>query len=86
MSPDEALDAAISKLGSMQAVAQKLGVTKGAVSQWKLEGRRVPAEHCPLIERITAGRVRCEDLRPDVDWAFIRTGSRRRRPPTVPPP
>lgn len=24
------------------------------------------------IERESAGAVRCEDLRPDVDWAFLR--------------
>jgi DNA-binding transcriptional regulator YdaS (Cro superfamily) len=59
----------------MQALAEKLGVTKGAVGQWKLPGRRVPAEHCPAIERLTEGAVRCEDLRPDVDWAIVRSGA-----------
>lgn len=83
MTPDDALEKAVSQLGSMQALADKLGVTKGAVSQWKLDGRRVPAEHCPQIERLTAGEVRCEELRPDVDWAFIRE-RRPRRQPIVP--
>lgn len=32
----------------------------------------VPAERCPAIERATNGQVRCEDLRPDVDWAVLR--------------
>jgi DNA-binding transcriptional regulator YdaS (Cro superfamily) len=63
----------------MQALGEKLGVTKGAVGQWKLPGRRVPAEHCPAIERLTEGAVRCEDLRPDVDWAIVRSGA----PPKV---
>lgn len=27
---------------------------------------------CINIERETAGAVRCETLRPDVDWAYIR--------------
>ena len=31
----------------------------------------MPAEHCPRIERITGGSVRCEDLRPDVEWLRI---------------
>lgn len=31
------------------------------------------------IERETKGKVRCEDLRPDVDWAFLRGTSRQRR-------
>jgi DNA-binding transcriptional regulator YdaS (Cro superfamily) len=74
MTTDEALEKAVAAVGSMQSLAEALGVTKGAVSQWKLSGRRVPAEHCPSIERLTAGAVHCEELRPDVDWAFIRAG------------
>lgn len=72
MTAEEALDQASEIVGSMQALGEKLGVTKGAVGQWKLPGRRVPAEHCPAIERLTDGVVRCEDLRPDVDWAIVR--------------
>lgn len=58
--------------GSQSALAHALGVSKGAVSQWKEEGRQVPAEHCPAIERLTGGRVRCEQLRPDIDWLVLR--------------
>lgn len=29
-----------------------------------------PAEYCPSIERATG--VRCEELRPDVDWSVLR--------------
>jgi DNA-binding transcriptional regulator YdaS (Cro superfamily) len=67
------LDRAIQIAGSMQALAAVLGVTKGAVFQWKMPGRKVPAEHCPAIERMTGGQVKCEQLRPDVDWAYLRT-------------
>lgn len=66
------LNTVIAIVGSMQALAKHLGVTKGAVGQWKLPGRRVPAEHCPAIEKLVEGKVRCEDLRPDVDWAYLR--------------
>jgi DNA-binding transcriptional regulator YdaS (Cro superfamily) len=66
------LDRAAEILGSQTALAALLGVSKGAVSQWKDEGRRVPAEYCPLIERATGGRVRCEELRPDVAWDVLR--------------
>jgi DNA-binding transcriptional regulator YdaS (Cro superfamily) len=72
MSPEEALHKAIEQVGSMRALAEKLGVTKGAVGQWKLEGRQVPAEHCPDIERLVNRLVTCEQLRPDVDWGFLR--------------
>lgn len=73
MTIETALDRALAQIGTMQALALHLGVTKGAVFQWKLEGRRIPAEHCPVIERLTKGSVRCEELRPDVDWAYLRT-------------
>lgn len=69
---ETALDRAAKKLGSQKALAALLNVTKSAVSQWRDEGRRVPAEHCPLIERATNGEVRCEDLRPDVAWDVLR--------------
>lgn len=59
-------------VGSQRALASALGVTKAAVWQWKGGGRQVPAEHCPDIERLTAGGVRCEDLRPDIDWGYLR--------------
>lgn len=57
---------------TLVGLAERLGVTKGAVGQWKEEGRVVPAEHCPVIERLTEGKVRCEDLNPKVDWAYLR--------------
>lgn len=40
------------------------------VGNWRHRG--VPAEYCPAIERATRGTVRCEDLRPDIDWAVLR--------------
>lgn len=67
-----ALDKAAEIIGSQTALAALLAVSKGAVSQWKEPGRRVPAEHCPLIERATAGAVRCEELRPDMAWDVLR--------------
>lgn len=85
MTPENALAQAIDIVGSMQALANELNVTKGAVGQWKLPGRQIPAEHCPAIERITKGVVRCESLRPDVDWQVVRNSqSRRRREQTKP--
>ena len=66
------IDKAAEILGSQQAIAVLCGVSKGAVSQWKEDERRVPAEYCPLIERATKGAVRCEELRPDVAWDVLR--------------
>jgi DNA-binding transcriptional regulator YdaS (Cro superfamily) len=67
----EALTIAIKLLGSQSAIAAALGVAPQVVNNW-LRRRRVPADHCPAIERVTGGSVRCEDLRPDVDWAYLR--------------
>ncbi len=53
-------------------LAERLGFSPVLLSQWGTGKRQVPAEHCPTIERATGGAVRCEDLRPDVDWAVLR--------------
>lgn len=68
----DAIAKAIQKVGSMRILGERLGVTKGAVSRWKNLGVPVPAEHCPVIEKLTGGEVICEQLNPNVDWAFIR--------------
>ena len=56
---------------SQTALADFLGVTQSAVSQW-IDRGIVPAEHCPRIEKHFAGDVRCEDLNDKVDWAYLR--------------
>ena len=71
------VDRAVEIVGTQVLLAAALGVSKSAVGQWKEEGRRVPAEHCPVIERLTAGAVRCEELRPDIEWSVLRTADLR---------
>lgn len=66
------IDTAIALAGGQAALAHKICVAPAFVYQWRKSLRRVPAEHCPAIERATSGAVRCEDLRPDVDWAYLR--------------
>lgn len=61
---------AIERAGSASKVASALGVSPQAVIFWRDGMRRIPADKCPSIERHFG--VRCEALRPDVDWAFIR--------------
>ena len=67
------LNDALAIVGGPSRLARVLGVTVQAVCFWRDGSRRLPAEHCPSIERATGGIVRCEDLRPDVDWAYLRT-------------
>jgi DNA-binding transcriptional regulator YdaS (Cro superfamily) len=68
----QALMSACDFVGGQAALARALGVKPPTVNQWTKAERPVPAERCPAIERATSGRVRCEDLRPDVDWAYLR--------------
>lgn len=63
---------AISFLGGPVRAAEKLGISRyQTVQQWVLNGS-VPPKYCPEIEKATHGEVRCEDIRPDVDWGFLR--------------
>lgn len=59
-------------------LARQLEVTPAMIWQWANDHRRVSAEQAIAIERATDGAVTCEELRPDVDWAYLR-GSRKRR-------
>jgi len=67
-----AIQKAIEICGGPAKVAALLHVTTQAVCFWRDGKRGLPAEHCPVIERATDGQVSCEDLRPDVDWAYLR--------------
>lgn len=67
----EPLKRAISTVGSQAELARQIGVVQQVVNNWLRRGS-VPAEYCPKIERVTAGAVRCEELQPGVDWAYLR--------------
>jgi len=59
-------------VGSQVALSKELHVSKALVSLWVNGASRVAAQHCPLIERLTDGQVRCEELRPDIQWGLLR--------------
>ena len=69
MEANLAIKKAVLCLGSAAELARRLGITKAAVRQWRSD---VPAEHCPAIERVTGGAVRCEELNRKTDWAYLR--------------
>ena len=63
--PDEALKAAVAIGGGQKRVAEALGISQAAVSQWMLRGR-LPVERVLQLERLTGGKVPRGLLRPDI--------------------
>ncbi len=68
------LDRAIKALCGPIGLAKAIGLRNyQSVQGWKQ--KKVPAGHCPAIERATRAvgqPVLCEELRPDVDWVVLR--------------
>lgn len=64
--------------GSAILLSRLLGVSPVVVSQWQNKHRQVPAARCPAIEKATGGLVTCEELRPDVDWGYLRGTAKQR--------
>lgn len=58
--------------GNAMRLSRDLEVDQSLISLWANGARQIPAERCPEIEKITEGAVTCEELRPDVDWAYLR--------------
>ena len=77
--PVDALAEAVAQIGSQSAFADRLSrlttepVSQARVWNWLNRDKKAPAEVCPLIERLT--NIPCERLRPDVDWAYLRSSS-----------
>jgi DNA-binding transcriptional regulator YdaS (Cro superfamily) len=64
-------------LNSLQPDARDLfaancGTSVGYLRKACSIGQKIGADLCIEIERESAGQVRVEDLRPDVDWAYLR--------------
>ncbi len=79
------LNEAIVIMGGRPAFASALGVSPQTVWNWLNRDQTVPAQHCPTIERLTGGKVVCEDFWPDSDWASIRASSTGRSSTSAPP-
>lgn len=73
-----AISRACEVAGSQARLAARLGVSASAVFQVKAGARPCPPRWAPLIEQITLGRVRAEELCPEVPWEIIRHSPRRR--------
>lgn len=64
------IDKIVRIVGSQADLARALNTSKQNVNRWK--DKRVPIKYCPDIERLTLGMVKCEEMRPEVNWSFLR--------------
>jgi DNA-binding transcriptional regulator YdaS (Cro superfamily) len=55
-----------------QAFAKRCGTSVGYLRKAASVGQKLGESLCINIERETAGAIRVESIRPDVDWQFIR--------------
>ena len=62
------------------AFAVRCGTTIGYLRKACSKGQRIGESICINIERESSRLVPCERLRPDVDWAYLRS-----TPPTTEP-
>ncbi|ENW81333.1 hypothetical protein F909_02624 [Acinetobacter sp. ANC 3929] len=69
--PKEALIKAIKIAGSKSALARGIEITPWALSKWNFE--KIPEDRCLPIEKFTNGRVKAEELRPDINWLYVRS-------------
>ena len=65
------------------AFAKRCGTTVGYLRKAVSVGQRLRAEVCINIERESGGRVRCEALRPEVDWEYLRSGALSHQAPVA---
>lgn len=52
--------------------AKRCGTTIGYLRKWLCVGTHIGPSTAIAIERESGGLVRCEELAPNVDWAYIR--------------
>lgn len=55
-----------------EAFAVRCGTTIGYLRKAMSKRQELGTEIVIAIERESGGQVRCEDMRPNVDWAYIR--------------
>ena len=60
---------------SVDDFAKRCETSAGQLRQVAGGYRRAGEALAINIERESGGKVRCEDLRPDVDWAYLRSTS-----------
>ncbi|WP_151813583.1 transcriptional regulator [Acinetobacter ursingii] len=70
-SPEEAFEKAVAFAGSPAALARGIGITPWALSKWNIS--KIPSERCEQIQDFTKNLVLAEELRPDINWDYLRS-------------
>lgn len=58
----------LSVRGALAEMARALGIERVYLSQLAANDRKPSPKLCAAIERVTGGRLTCEELRPDIVW------------------
>ncbi len=66
---------------ALDALAARCGTTAGQLKQVAYGYRRASVVLAVSLERETEGSVTCEQLRADVDWAYLRGNRAAKRMP-----
>lgn len=53
--------------------AESCGTSEGYLRKAVSINQKLGSDLCILLERESGGVIKCEDLRPDVDWAYLRS-------------
>jgi DNA-binding transcriptional regulator YdaS (Cro superfamily) len=61
--------------------AERCGTTGNHLRNISYQQKRASVPLCIALERETGGEVRCEELRPDIDWQFLQQRKRREAEP-----
>lgn len=71
---NESIQKAIDFFGGSQVeLAKALNVSKSQVWQWLNNINSISLEKIIMLEEKTNGFIRCEDLRPDINWSVLRS-------------
>jgi DNA-binding transcriptional regulator YdaS (Cro superfamily) len=67
-------------LDEQEAFAHRCDTSLGYLRKVLSTGQELGLEIVIALERESGGEVRCEDVRPDVDWHYLRTSKKRAKP------
>ncbi|WP_082790369.1 transcriptional regulator [Bergeriella denitrificans] len=60
---NEAFQKMLDNCGSISSIAKHFGIRPWAVSKWK---KQIPAERCQELVKLSKGKLKPSELRPDI--------------------